>query len=87
MSHDYNLPFPSFNEYQDIGYAQTFEEAYDRIDNLYREEVEGVPHDNPPVVDFLLWRDLRVFDGKFSFHIIINTAGVVLLQQDNSAAS
>jgi len=49
---------------QDIGYAQTFEEAYERIDNLYKEEEAGVPHENPPVEDFLVWRDLRIFDGK-----------------------
>ena len=47
-----------------IGYAQTFDEAYERIDNLYKEEEEGVEHANPPVEDFLIWRDLRVFDGK-----------------------
>ena len=47
-----------------IGYAQTFEEAYEALSNLYREEEEGVPHENPPVEDFLVWRDLRVFDGK-----------------------
>jgi hypothetical protein len=23
-----------------------------------------VVHENPPVEDFLVWRDLRVFDGK-----------------------
>jgi len=46
----------------DIGYAQTFEEAYERIQNLYKEEEEGVEHENPPVEDFLVWRDLRVFD-------------------------
>lgn len=48
----------------DIGYAQTFEEAYERIENLYKEEEAGVVHKNPPVEDFLVWRDLRVFDGK-----------------------
>uniref|UniRef100_A0A7S3Q3S8 PA14 domain-containing protein n=1 Tax=Chaetoceros debilis TaxID=122233 RepID=A0A7S3Q3S8_9STRA len=46
----------------DIGYAQTFEEAYERMDNLYKDEVAGVPHENPPVEDFLVWRDLRIFD-------------------------
>jgi len=45
----------------DIGYAQTFEEAYERINNLYKDEEAGV-HENPPVEDFLVWRDLRVFD-------------------------
>ncbi len=45
-----------------IGYAQTFEEAYERIENLYREE--RAEDDNPPVEDFLVWRDLRAFDGK-----------------------
>mmetsp|Transcript_19270 Transcript_19270/g.28393 ORF Transcript_19270/g.28393 Transcript_19270/m.28393 type:complete len:689 (+) Transcript_19270:122-2188(+) len=45
----------------DIGYAQTFEEAYERINNLYKDEEAGV-HENPPVEDFLIWRDLRVFD-------------------------
>ena len=64
-SDDCTFPLPSFNEYQDIGYAQTFEEAYERMDNLYREEEEGIPHENPPVEDFLVWRDLRIFDGKF----------------------
>ena len=24
----------------------------------------GIEHVNPPVEDFLVWRDLRVFDGK-----------------------
>lgn len=48
----------------DIGYAQTFEEAYERIENLYKEEEAGVEHEDPPVEDFLVWRDLRVFDGK-----------------------
>ena len=47
-----------------IGYAQTFEEAYERHDNLYKEETMGIEHVNPPVDDFLVWRDLRVFDGK-----------------------
>ena len=47
-----------------IGYAQTFEEAYERGDKLYQEETMGVDHVNPPVEDFLIWRDLRVFDGK-----------------------
>mmetsp|Transcript_11454 Transcript_11454/g.16684 ORF Transcript_11454/g.16684 Transcript_11454/m.16684 type:complete len:689 (-) Transcript_11454:183-2249(-) len=46
----------------DIGYAQTFEEAYERIANLYKEEEAGEEHTNPPVEDFLVWRDLRVFD-------------------------
>ncbi|GFH56481.1 hypothetical protein CTEN210_12957 [Chaetoceros tenuissimus] len=46
----------------DIGYAQTFEEAYERIENLYKEEEVDVEHQNPPVEDFLVWRDLRVFD-------------------------
>jgi hypothetical protein len=46
---------------QDIGYAQTFQEAYERIENLYKVEEE---HENPPVEDFLVWRDLRVFDGE-----------------------
>jgi len=46
----------------DIGYAQTFEEAYERMHMLYKEEEEGIPHENPPVEDFLIWRDLRVFD-------------------------
>jgi hypothetical protein len=50
----------------DIGYAQTFEEAYERIENLYKEEEAGVEHQNPPVEDFLVWRDLRVFDGKLT---------------------
>ena len=46
-------------------YAQIFEEEYERIENLYKEEVEeGIVHENPPVEDFLVWRDLRVFDGK-----------------------
>ena len=44
-----------------IGYAQTLEEAYEALANLYRED--EVVHENPPVEDFLLWRDLRVFDG------------------------
>ena len=34
------------------------------MDNLYKEEAAGVPHENPPVEDFLVWRDLRIFDGK-----------------------
>ncbi len=45
-----------------IGYAQTFEEAYERTENLYRVEERG-EDENPPVEDFLVWRDLRVFDG------------------------
>ncbi len=51
----------------DIGYAQTWEEAYERIENLYKQtEEEG--NENPPVADFLVWRNLRVFDGKFQSH-------------------
>lgn len=38
----------------DIGYAQTFEQAFENIPNLYQER--------PPLEDFLKWRDLRVFD-------------------------
>ncbi len=38
----------------DIGYAKTFEEAYDKIGNLYSER--------PPLEDFLTWRDERVMD-------------------------
>ena len=38
----------------DIGYAKTFEEAYDLIGNLYAER--------PPLEDFLLWRYIRVLD-------------------------
>ena len=56
---------------QDIGYAQTFEEAYERINNLYKDEEAGV-HENPPVEDFLIWRDLRVFDGKFPSRVYIS---------------
>ena len=29
--------------------------------NLYPDDTE---EQNPPVEDFLVWRDLRVFDGK-----------------------
>ena len=51
-----------------LGYAQTFEEAYERIERLYKdEEGDDYIHENPPVEDFLLWRDLRVFDGKIYF--------------------
>jgi len=46
----------------DIGYAQTFEEAYERITNLYISAGAGVPEENAPVEEFLVWRDLRVFD-------------------------
>ena len=59
---------------QDIGYAQTFEEAYERIENLYKEEEDGVPHENPPVEDFLVWRDMRVFDGKVYFRFVSGSA-------------
>lgn len=45
----------------DIGYAQTFAEAYERSANLYNEHADGEV-ENPPVEDFLIWRDLRVFD-------------------------
>ena len=38
----------------DIGYAKTFEDAFERIDNLYAER--------PPLNDFLDWRDERVLD-------------------------
>ena len=31
----------------DIGYAKTFEEAYERLDNLYAER--------PPLEDFISW--------------------------------
>ncbi len=54
-----------------LGYAQTFEEAYERIENLYKEEEAGVVHENPPVEDFLVWRDLRVFDGKSSLSLVL----------------
>jgi len=37
-----------------IGYAQTFDEAYARLDNLYQER--------PPLADFIKWRNLRIFD-------------------------
>ncbi len=57
----YPIRFPDII---DTGYAQTFEEAYERIENLYREE--RAEDDNPPVEDFLVWRDLRAFDGKVS---------------------
>ena len=36
----------------DIGYAKTWEEASEKIGNLYQER--------PPLEDFLIWRDLRV---------------------------
>ena len=38
----------------DIGFAETYEDAFQRIENLYVER--------PPLEDFLLWRDLRVID-------------------------
>ena len=38
----------------DIGYAKTFDEATERIGNLYSER--------PPVEDFYQWRDERVLD-------------------------
>jgi len=38
----------------DIGYAKTFSEATERLDNLYAER--------PPIEDFYAWRDLRVLD-------------------------
>jgi hypothetical protein len=38
----------------DIGYAKTFHEAYERLDQLYAER--------PPLEDFEAWRDLRVLD-------------------------
>lgn len=58
------LPFSISNSQSiHIGYAQTFEEAYERMENLYKEE-EASAHENPPVEDFFIWRDLRVFDGK-----------------------
>jgi len=38
----------------DIGYAKTWEEAFQLIPNLYAER--------PPIEDFLAWRDERVFD-------------------------
>lgn len=38
----------------DIGYAKTFDEASERIDNLYSAR--------PPLEDFLAWRDLLVLD-------------------------
>mmetsp|Transcript_3245 Transcript_3245/g.4737 ORF Transcript_3245/g.4737 Transcript_3245/m.4737 type:complete len:430 (+) Transcript_3245:188-1477(+) len=38
----------------DIGYAKTFEEAYERLDQLYAER--------PPRSDFYVWRDERVMD-------------------------
>mmetsp|Transcript_29061 Transcript_29061/g.33762 ORF Transcript_29061/g.33762 Transcript_29061/m.33762 type:complete len:290 (-) Transcript_29061:181-1050(-) len=38
----------------DIDYAQTFDEAYERLDNLYTER--------PPLDDFLAWRDDRALD-------------------------
>ena len=65
-----------------IGYAQTFEEAYEALANLYKED--EVVHENPPVEDFLLWRDLRVFDGKKAYppcfcSLIISTISVEVL--------
>jgi hypothetical protein len=38
----------------DIGYAKTFEEASEKIGNLYSER--------PPLKDFEAWRDERVLD-------------------------
>jgi len=38
----------------DIGYAKTFEDAFERISNLYAAR--------PPKEDFLVWRDERVMD-------------------------
>lgn len=38
----------------DIGYAKTFEQAYEKIGNLYAER--------PPIEDFYVWRDERVMD-------------------------
>ena len=61
------------------GYAQTFEEAYERIANLYKEEEAGEEHENPPVEDFLLWRDLRVFDGEAPSLFFLIGTGVQLL--------
>eukprot|EP00551_Chaetoceros_affinis_P006475 CAMPEP_0203662092 /NCGR_PEP_ID=MMETSP0090-20130426/179_1 /ASSEMBLY_ACC=CAM_ASM_001088 /TAXON_ID=426623 /ORGANISM="Chaetoceros affinis, Strain CCMP159" /LENGTH=716 /DNA_ID=CAMNT_0050524837 /DNA_START=368 /DNA_END=2518 /DNA_ORIENTATION=- len=46
----------------DIGYAQTFEEAYERIEHLYQEINETGEEVHAPVEDFLVWRDLRIFD-------------------------
>ncbi len=68
--HFFNLKTPPKN-YPHTGYAQTFEEAYERIQNLYKEEEAGVPHENPPLADFLVWRDLRVFDGKVPYFLLV----------------
>ncbi len=38
----------------DIGYAKTFDQAYEKIGNLYAER--------PPIEDFFVWRDERVMD-------------------------
>ena len=38
----------------DIGYAKTYQDAFENSDNLYRER--------PPMSAFLDWRDLRVLD-------------------------
>ena len=38
----------------DIGYAKTFYEAYEMLDQLYAER--------PPLEDFVAWRDDRVMD-------------------------
>jgi len=38
----------------DIGYAKTFDDAFVLKSNLYQER--------PPLEDFLVWRELRVFD-------------------------
>ena len=66
-----------------IGYAQTFEEAYERIENIYKEEAAGVVHENPPVEDFLVWRDLRVFDGKLPspFSVTFNASTEMIFFQ------
>ena len=38
----------------DIGYAKTFQEAYEMLGQLYEER--------PPLEDFIQWRDERVLD-------------------------
>lgn len=66
----------------DLGFAQNFEEAYERVQNLYNDNT-GIPllgglgstwftdanayssedvDENAPLAEFLVWRDLRVFD-------------------------
>ena len=52
------------------------------MQNLYQDgDQTGVPYYDAPVEEFLVWRDLRVFDGKIFCSIISTSIEIFIFEK------